>query len=216
MLDRNDAPPETTLRRHDAPPTRRSIDTTLRCRACAVRARAHHGAISPQVLSKLNPAETVSKTMSFSSATTPGIFQATLEGVVEKRQGRTFGPPGGKKMFVFVDDISMPEVNTWGDQITLEIVRQLIECTGVYNLQKPGEWKSIVDVLILGCMLQPGGGKNDIPNRAKRHFHVMNVTLPSTASIRQIFGSLVQAYFEVDGVEPAVVSAAPRLDDDCD
>ena len=160
-----------------------------------------------QVLSKLNPADTISKTISFSSATTPQIFQTTVEGAVEKRQGRTFGPPGGKRMIVFIDDISMPEVNTWGDQITLEIVRQLIEYAGVYNLQKPGEWKSIVEIGLLGCMLQPGGGKNDIPNRAKRHFHVMNVTLPSTASIHQIFGSLVKAVFD-DDVEPDVVTAA--------
>ena len=148
-----------------------------------------------QVLSKLNPATNANKTVSFSSATTPSIFQATMEGAVEKRQGRTFGPPGGKRMVVFIDDISMPEVNTWGDQITLEIVRQLIEFNGFYNLQKPGEWKFIVDVDMLGCMLTPGGGKNDIPNRAKRHFHVMNVTLPSTASIHMIFGSLARAVF---------------------
>ena len=115
-----------------------------------------------QVLGKQNPAEVSTKVMSFSSATTPSIFQATMEGAVEKRQGRTFGPPGGKRMVVFVDDISMPEVNTWGDQITLEIVRQFIEFTGMYNLQKPGEFKTIVDVSMLGCML-PGGGKNDIP-----------------------------------------------------
>tara|TARA_B100000795_G_scaffold240989_1_gene203469 strand:+ start:331 stop:534 length:204 start_codon:yes stop_codon:yes gene_type:complete len=67
-----------------------------------------------------------------------------------------------------VDDFSMPEINKWGDQITLEIVRQLIEFKGLYNLQKPGEWKSIIDIAYLACMLHPGGGKNDVPNRAKR------------------------------------------------
>lgn len=50
--------------------------------------------------------------------------------------GKDFSPPDNKTLNVFIDDISMPEINTWGDQPTLEIVRQLIETSGFYMLDR--------------------------------------------------------------------------------
>jgi len=55
------------------------------------------------------------KRINFSSATTPYNFQESMEAEVEKKQSRIFTPPGGKKMTVFLDDLSMPFVNLWGD-----------------------------------------------------------------------------------------------------
>ena len=74
-------------------------------------------------LSKYNPEERLYLKSNFSATTNPQIFQKTLESSVDKRMGSTFGPPIGKTMTIFIDDLNQPEVNPWGDQITNELFR---------------------------------------------------------------------------------------------
>lgn len=48
--------------------------------------------------------------INFSSRTTSLDFQRTLEDNIDKRTGRIFGPPSGKILKVFLDDMNMPTV----------------------------------------------------------------------------------------------------------
>jgi len=167
-----------------------------------------------QALAAQDADTTLTRRMCFAPSTTPFAFQRQVEAVLEKRMGKTYGPVNGKRMLVFIDDLSMPGRNAWGDQEPLELLRQLMERGGVYSIERPGDWKTLLDIYFIGAMLKPSPGRNDVPNRSKRHFHVVSATQLGPATVGVIFGSMMKAHFNADaGAPPDVISTAERLID---
>ncbi|CAE8616972.1 unnamed protein product [Polarella glacialis] len=165
-------------------------------------------------LQKFSMESMLSKRVNFSSATTPLGLQRAIEGEVERKTGKTFCPPGGKRLTVFLDDASMPLVNKWGDQVTNELTRQLMEFGGVYFLDrdKRGEFKRIENMQYVAATCHPGGGRNDVPSRLKSKFLVFNMVLPSNISADNIYGSILRARFNTKlGVDAGIVNLTRKL-----
>jgi dynein heavy chain len=60
------------------------------------------------------PEEYVSAFVNFSGKTTAQNLQAAFEGNLEAKRKTLLGPPGGKRMIFFIDDLNMPQLDTYG------------------------------------------------------------------------------------------------------
>ncbi|GBG28853.1 Dynein heavy chain 5, axonemal [Hondaea fermentalgiana] len=102
----------------------------------------------------------VFKAIKLSFSTTPRVLQDAIEGEVDKRGGKTYGPSNGQEMTIFLDDLSLPETNLWGDQPTMELVRQLVELRTLAFLDKDkrGDFKTLEDVQFMAAMTRARAG----------------------------------------------------------
>lgn len=100
--------------------------------------------------------------------------QRNLEANVEKRMKDTYGPPPGKsyiarvtnlsqylqynyfsvgkKLLVFIDDLNMPQVDTYGTQQPIALLKLLLEKGGMYDRGKDLNWKMFKDIFFTAAM----------------------------------------------------------------
>lgn len=75
-------------------------------------------------LSSLKSDDYMRLNINFSSRTTSRDLQANIEDNIDKRSGRIFGPKIlGKQMIIFIDDLHMPKVDTYGTQQPIALLK---------------------------------------------------------------------------------------------
>lgn len=99
----------------------------------------------------------------------------------------TFGPPLGKKLLMFVDDVNMPRVDTYGTQQPIALLKLFVERKGFYDRGKELSWKNVKDVQMVGTLGPPGGARNNLDPRFVSLFSVFEVQAPSNSNLRTIY-----------------------------
>lgn len=118
-----------------------------------------------------------------------------MESRLEKRKRTLLGPPLGKRIITFVDDVNMPKLDTYGSQPPIELLRQFLDFKGVFDREK-SFWKEIVNVTLGAACAPPGGGRNPLTPRFVRHFALLLLPPPSNDTLKTIFRAILKGFFE--------------------
>ena len=133
--------------------------------------------------------------MNFSAQTsTKNVLDVFLDKDKFTKKRRTeIGPLGGKKMIFFVDDINMPALEKYGAQPPNELLRQIIDQKGFYDLKK-FLFMEVSDCVFISSCAPPGGGRNPVTPRLFRHFNMIWAPDLSVRSMDIIFTSILKGF----------------------
>ncbi|XP_063229306.1 dynein axonemal heavy chain 10 [Bacillus rossius redtenbacheri] len=132
--------------------------------------------------------------INFSSRTNSMDVQRNLESSLEKRTKDMYGPPIGKKLICFIDDLNMPQVDTYGTQQPIALLKLLFEKGGFYDRGKDLNWKTVKDIGFFAAMGKAGGGRNAVDPRFISMFSVFNLIFPSDETLEHIYTSILAGH----------------------
>jgi dynein heavy chain len=144
-------------------------------------------------------------------------LQGRIDANIDKRSGKVFGPPNGKKLILYIDDFNLPYIETYGTQNSLSLLRQIIDHKIYYDRIDLGYRKEVADLQFMASM-NPTAGSFTVTERLQRNFSTFSCLMPSDGDLGLVYksiltGHLVTQGFSVDtqGVAEGIVAASIRL-----
>ncbi|XP_063282706.1 dynein axonemal heavy chain 1 [Pelobates fuscus] len=149
--------------------------------------------ISDKLLKNL-PHEYISHFLMFSARTSANQTQDLIDSKLDKRRKGVFGPPLGRYFIIFIDDLNMPALETYGAQPPIELLRQWMDHGGWYDRKQIGVFRNLMDINFLCAMGPPGGGRNPVSPRLTRHFNFLSFTEMEDSSKSRIFSTILGSW----------------------
>ncbi|XP_037633762.1 dynein heavy chain 10, axonemal [Sebastes umbrosus] len=145
-------------------------------------------------LKNLNADTRITLIINLSSRTTSMDLQRNLEANVEKRTKEIYGPTMGKRLLVFMDDMNMPKVDSYGTQQPIALLKLLLDRGGIYDRGKDLNYKILKDLGFIAAMGKAGGGRNEVDPRFISLFSVFSIPFPALESLHHIYASIIKGH----------------------
>merc|ERR1711968_406157 len=104
-----------------------------------------------------------------------GMCRQILKPMLTNAREKIFGPPTGKKLVIFIDDMNMPKVDTYGTQQPIALLHFLVGRSSMYGRGKDIDLCYLRDLIYISAMGPPGGGRNPTDPRFIMLFIVFNL-----------------------------------------
>jgi dynein heavy chain len=147
-------------------------------------------------------------TINMSYYTDSKRLQSDLELPIDKRSGRRYGPPATKRLIIFIDDMNLPYLETYGTQNAIALLTQHMSYGNLFDRDDLGLRKELVDMQYLAAM-NPTAGSFTICERAQRHFATFACLMPSKEDMTLMFSSLLRGH--VMGFDSKVVDSVDKI-----
>lgn len=139
--------------------------------------------------------EYLQQIINFNYYTDSTLLQQQLETLLEKKAGKTFAPIGKYKLLQFIDDLNMPQQDSYETQTAISLLRQHKDYEHWYERGTKWALRDIKNTMYITSM-NPTAGSFLVDPRLQRWFWISAISFPEQSSLNTIFSAFLVKHFQ--------------------